>query len=222
MGNIVIIVPKGERIEVMQPDLEMAKYSTEGIPGAWMKVNHKGSIGYVFDGFTSSYPLREDWHDLSTYFFYKFRVAFCEYKESLHSKIVTSDGVVYTKRYFNKGRSFEETVTIHDIDIYEAIIFLKSFDYFNGFSLEQKFRVINDKDENLELNTADFVIDVKRAKDELGEQYQVTGVLTLAKDNSGKLVKIEYQTDNDGRNIISISGKNNKGVFIKIEHLSSK
>jgi hypothetical protein len=52
-GKLVVVASYGDEIIVAPDSKPRVSFTSSNIPGAWVKVNHKGKTGYMFNGFLS-------------------------------------------------------------------------------------------------------------------------------------------------------------------------
>ena len=136
-GQVLKVIPFGETVNILESDPNVE--TIEWMEGSWIKIEHQGVEGYVFDGFLSGLPLPTFDFELSQNDFdlsYPM-IAWAEYNfdetskpdtinRGNHDKIIQymEGGILLTRE--DSNYSFNTSIELPNITISEAYNIMKS------------------------------------------------------------------------------------------------
>jgi hypothetical protein len=190
----------GESMEIIRESEVVEKIA--GFEGKWIQVRFKDSIGYVFDVYTSHFPvpqLREKGYSyILDYMVENFKQTggdkifnIDEAERSRYNKHIQFNDIVYT--FNNEGHDAIETVQIPNANIQECfIVFAASIWVFRKYSLDNsKFKRVKNIEGTVEYKSYDL-----QNPENSGEGY----VYTYRLDDLGNyiLIEIDFEWDLGG------------------------
>jgi hypothetical protein len=215
-GKLLDTIPFGQDFIVLPTPTAPVAFSLDGIPGHWIKVKYKNSIGFLFDGYSTIYPPpAKEGVNIIDYFKKNFTIKEEKTKDKDHPDsdlmITTSEGVMYIHNSREDQNNYDESILeFPGITIYDGFVFLLAYQSeIRGLTLNHEFmESLNDENQKV-LNTK---VDWETKK--IMEIKELN--LTLVKDKTDKLVKISVNYFyGAGYATLSVEELNGQGVKIK-------
>jgi hypothetical protein len=183
-GEKLTKVPYGAAVEVLEDSNPPVTMTYEGLKGKWIYVKFGADKGYVFEGFMGRLPVPQP----GVTFFDYFRKNFAPLKKIVTNEYRNEDngdevfytldvdffydmGIIIKKYEYSEGG--DETVTIPDMTIQEAFVFLKLFNIptLKGISFPTKsysksadpehYISVNVETENNEITTINISVNIE-------------------------------------------------------------
>jgi hypothetical protein len=214
-ANKKVIIPYGDKAKVVSTASEESRIN--GFTGNWIEVQYKDETGYIFDAYTSSYPVpfikKKGYTLLKDYLFDNFQITSgnenfnIDDNKYASSKTETQFGSISYK-FNDEGHDAIETVTVPNSDIQECFIVFTAVLYtYRNNSLNPKNFTLIYEERN------DYVHKELINPDNSGEGYIYT--YRLDKENHFSYIKIDFEWEAGGS---WITFEKNENYSIEINH----